>query len=65
MSFISDPTVTIQFDASCSTDPDLSPQSFGPAAQGLFTVVAFQFIMTWSHMMIIIIMIYRWSNIII
>lgn len=46
MSFISDPTVTIQFDASCSTDPDLSPQSFGPAAQGLFTVVAFQFIMT-------------------
>ena len=34
MSFIYDENVTIQFDASCSTDPDLSPENYGPASQG-------------------------------
>lgn len=34
MFYMAAPEVSIKFDASCSIDPDLSPQIFGPAAQG-------------------------------
>ena len=34
MFFKADPDVSIKFDASCSSDPDLSPKTYGPAAQG-------------------------------
>ena len=34
MFFKADPDVAMKFDASCSTDPDLAPNIFSPAAQG-------------------------------
>ena len=35
MSFKADSNLTLVLDGSCSTDPDLSPQTNGPAQQGL------------------------------
>ncbi len=35
MTVKADPGLTLTFDASCSTDPDLSPEEFGPSEQGL------------------------------
>ena len=42
MFFMADPNVTMKFDSSCSTDPDLSPKIYNPAAQGtLYAMVMF------------------------
>ena len=38
MFLMADPNVTMKFDSSCSTDPDLSPKIYGPAAQGTLYV---------------------------
>ena len=35
MALAADALTSLVLDASCSTDPDLSPQQYGPAAQGL------------------------------
>ena len=35
MALTADAVTPLIFDASCSTDPDLSPQIYGPAQQGL------------------------------
>ena len=38
MFLMADPNVTMKFDSSCSTDPDLSPKIYGPADQGTLYV---------------------------